>query len=49
MILSIDGRKPSGPGSLIRILRSYDDGESFKLEVLRQKQKMTVTGKLEHE
>ena len=49
VILSIDGRKPSGPGSLIRILRSYDDGESFKLEVLRQKQKMTVTGKLEHE
>jgi len=49
VILSIDGRKPSGPGSLIRILRSYDDGESFKLEVLRQKQKMTVTGKLERE
>src|SRR5262245_44013268 len=49
VILSIDGRKPSGPGSLIRILRSYDQGESFKLEVLRQKQKMTVTGKLEHE
>jgi hypothetical protein len=49
VILSIDGRKPSGPGSLIRILRSYDDGESFKFEILRQKQKMTVTGKLEHE
>ena len=49
VILSIDGRKPSGPGSLLRILRSYDQGESFKLEVLRQKQKVTVTGKLEHE
>ena len=49
VILSIDGRKPSGPGSLLRILRSYDQGESFKLEVLRQKQKMTVTGKLERE
>ena len=49
VILGIDGRKPSGPGSLIRILRSYDDGESFKLDILRQKQKMTVTGKLEHD
>lgn len=49
VVLSIDGRKPSGPGSLIRILRSYDDGESFKFEILRQKQKMTVTGKLERE
>jgi S1-C subfamily serine protease len=49
VILSIDGRKPSGPGSLIRILRSYDDGESFKFEILRQKQKLTVTGKLERD
>jgi predicted metalloprotease with PDZ domain len=48
VILTVDGRKPAGPGSLIRILRSYEDGESIKLEVLRQKQKMTVTGKLEH-
>lgn len=47
VILSVDGRKASNPGSLIRILRSYDDNESFKLEVLRQKQRMTVTGKLE--
>lgn len=47
VILSVDGRKPSNPGSLIRILRSYDDNEAFKLEVLRQKQKITVTGKLE--
>ena len=49
VILGIDGRKPSGPGSLIRILRSYDEGETFKLDILRQKQKMTVTGKLEHD
>lgn len=47
VILSVDGRKASNPGSLIRILRSYDENESFKLEVLRQKQRMTVTGKLE--
>ncbi len=48
VILTVDGRKPANPGSLIRILRSYEDGESIRLEVLRQKQKTTVTGKLEH-
>ena len=49
VILTVDGRKPSNPGSLIRILRSYDDGESVKIEVLRQKQRTTVTGKLERQ
>lgn len=47
VVLSVDGRKPSSPGSLIRILSSYEQNENFKLEILRQKQKMTVTGKLE--
>jgi predicted metalloprotease with PDZ domain len=49
VILTVDGRKPAGPGSLLRILRSYDDGENIKLEVLRQKQRITVTGKLERQ
>jgi S1-C subfamily serine protease len=47
VILSVDGRKPSGPASLHRILRSYEPGDSFKLEILRNKSRMTVTGKLE--
>jgi S1-C subfamily serine protease len=47
VILSIDGRKPSGPAGLHRILRSYEPGDSFKLEILRNKSRMTVTGKLE--
>lgn len=46
VILSVDGRKATTPGSLLRILRSYDDDESFKLEILRQKQRQTVTGSL---
>jgi S1-C subfamily serine protease len=46
VVLAVDGRKPSSPSSLIRILRSYDEGETFKLEILRQKKKETVTGKL---
>ena len=47
VILSIDGRKAAGPGSLLRILRSYDPGDSFKLDIMRNKSRTTVTGKLE--
>jgi S1-C subfamily serine protease len=47
VILSIDGRKATGPASLLRILRSYDGGDSFKLEIMRNKSRTTVTGKLE--
>jgi S1-C subfamily serine protease len=47
VILSIDGRKAAGPGSLLRILRSYEPGDSFKLEIMRNKSRTTVTGKLE--
>ena len=49
VVLSIDGRSESGPASLLRILRSYEPGESFKLEVMRQKQRQTVTGRIEKE
>ena len=47
VILSIDGRKATGPGSLLRILRSYEAGDSFKFEIMRNKSRTTVTGKLE--
>lgn len=46
VVLTVDGRKPSSPSSLIRILRSYDEGESFKLEVLRQRKHETITARL---
>jgi hypothetical protein len=46
VVLTVDGRKPSSPSSLVRILRSYDQNETFKLEVLRQKKKETLTAKL---
>jgi len=48
VILGIDGRKATGPGSLLRILRSYDPGDSFKLDIMRNKTRTTVTGKLEN-
>jgi S1-C subfamily serine protease len=47
VILSVDGRKAAGPASLLRILHSYDPGDSFKLEIMRNKSRMTVTAKLE--
>ncbi len=47
VILSVDGRKATNPGSLLRILRSYEPGDSFKLEVMRNKARTTVTGSLE--
>lgn len=47
VILSVDGRKPSSAASLIRILRSYDDGETVRLEIMRQKQRQTITGKVD--
>ena len=47
VILSVDGRKATGPGGFLRILRSYDPGDSFKLEIMRNKVRTTVTGKLE--
>ncbi len=44
VILSVDGRKSSNPNSLMRILHSYENGESLKFEVMRQKRRETVTG-----
>ena len=46
VILSIDGRKATSPGTLLRILRTYEPGESFKLEVMRNKTRTTVTGRV---
>ncbi|MGE5092086.1 MAG: PDZ domain-containing protein [Bacillota bacterium] len=47
VILSVDGRKPSSPPHLMRILRSYDNGESFRIELMRSHHRETVTGKVE--
>jgi S1-C subfamily serine protease len=47
VILSVDGRKASGPNGFLRILRSYEPGDSFKFEIMRNKARTTVTGQLE--
>jgi C-terminal processing protease CtpA/Prc len=46
VVLSVDGRQASSPAALLRILRSYADDESFKVEIQRQKQRQTLTAKL---
>jgi membrane-associated protease RseP (regulator of RpoE activity) len=46
VVQAVDGRKPVGPSHLMRILRSYDRGETFKLDILRNRKRETVTGRL---
>lgn len=46
VVLAVDGRKPAGPSHLIRILRSYDQGESFKLDILRNGKRESTTGRV---
>lgn len=43
VILSIDGREARTPSRAMRIFRSYEEGESFDLEIMRDQQRMTVT------
>jgi S1-C subfamily serine protease len=43
VILAIDGRSVRSVSQAMRILRSYDSGEKPKLDVLRQKKRVTVT------
>ena len=47
VILSVDGRKPESPAHLLRILRSYNSGEQFKLEIMRNHHRQTVSGQLD--
>lgn len=49
VILSVDGRSPRGPSSLLRILRSYEGGESVKLEIMRNRARQTISAKIERD
>ena len=46
VVLAVDGRKPESPSHLLRILRSYRDSESFKVDVLRNRKRLAVEGRL---
>jgi len=49
VIVSIGGRKPSSPEQAMRILRSYDTGETVTMDVLRKKGHVNVTWKVPDE
>ena len=46
VVLAIDGRKPASPSHLLRIMRSYERGEGFKLDILRNGKRESVTGRI---
>jgi S1-C subfamily serine protease len=46
VVLAVDGRTPESPSHLLRILRSYQESESFKAEVLRNRKRVSVEGRL---
>lgn len=46
VIVSIGGRKPTSPSHAMRILRSYDEGETVTLDVIRKQKRMSVTWKV---
>ena len=46
VIVSVDGRKVDSPSQLVRILGSYDSGDTFKLQIMRQKKATTLTAKM---
>ncbi len=46
VVLAVDGRKPDGPVHLLRILRSYDGGERFKLDIMRSRKRESLTASL---
>jgi len=46
VILAIGGRKPTSPMHAMRILRSYDNGETVSIEVLRKQKRTTLTWKV---
>ena len=43
VILAIGGREPTSPSHAMRILRSYDEGETIRMEIMRNKRPETIT------
>lgn len=43
VILGIDGREPYSPSRALRILRSYEEGETINIEIMRDRNSMTIS------
>jgi S1-C subfamily serine protease len=46
VVLAVDGRKPTGPGHLMRILESYQSDEAIQFGIMRRQRRLMVTGSL---
>lgn len=46
VILAIGGRKPASPSHAMRILRSYEPGETVTLDIMRRQRRLSVTWKV---
>jgi hypothetical protein len=46
VILGIGGRHPASPAQALRILGTYEPGENISFEVMRQKRRIAVNGKM---
>jgi S1-C subfamily serine protease len=46
VIVSVDGRKVTTPSQLMRIVATYDHGDEFKLQIMRQKHAETLPVKM---
>lgn len=42
VILEINGRAPTGPSHALRILRSYEEGETVTMQIMRQRNRRTI-------
>jgi hypothetical protein len=47
VILSVGGRKPTSPSHAMRILRSYEPGETVSIDIVRKQKRTTLTWKVE--
>jgi hypothetical protein len=43
VILSIDGREPGTPSRALRIIRSYEEGETINFQIMRDQRRTTVS------
>jgi S1-C subfamily serine protease len=43
VILNVDGRKPTSQSHLVRIMRSYDEGEEMNIEIMRNRSREVIT------
>ena len=49
VILEIGGRKPTSPEHAMRILSSFEPGETLRIGVMRHKKRETLEGKIPSE